>query len=500
MIKSRCYKFGAIVTAVGIAVLPTAGLVNADPPGDMDTTTVPLPPPVDPTSPGSEQEPGVGTSTIEVVPPPESGGTTVVDTPPPVVDTATSTPVPQPPTQEVTELVPVTSTPSDEVATEAETTSPPVTQSSQEAEAIIPPVTGVETSGLPSNGSSPVEPSANSELGRTNSEIVPSGSSESVGSQPQQEEVTTPQPEQLQAVKEDVALAKTAVPVEQKPAPAPKQDIDNLLGLVASSSPNGDGRGHGGTTITTATTSPKSGGNHGGHDWDHKVKQWDRDWVRYDQYYRPIICNPYRDPIKVVYVYQGAPRVVVIAPLASVVVEVRDSGAYNFTAVHVNAFGATVNVAVGNFFGGGYHPGPGLPPPPPPQPIVYITNVILVVKYAKVAYQPIKVRRVVDCGYDRQYGARKVLLDGVTPVWGDWKQDSKTGGRVFEANRTQQFPGLDQPREGPLPGDYQLKTVSNSTNFSTGDVVAIAAVVGLAALIIGGFATGRINQRYRPHH
>ena len=36
--------------------------------------------------------------------------------------------------------------------------------------------------------------------------------------------------------------------------------------------------------------------------WDRKVRQWDPDWVRYDEYYRPVLSNPYRDPVRIVYV------------------------------------------------------------------------------------------------------------------------------------------------------------------------------------------------------
>ncbi|MBB2771756.1 UNVERIFIED_ORG: hypothetical protein GGE11_002674 [Mycolicibacterium obuense] len=67
--------------------------------------------------------------------------------------------------------------------------------------------------------------------------------------------------------------------------------------------------------------------------------QYSPQWVQYDNYYRPRICNPYRNPLRVVYYYEGAPR------------------AYNFTAMVLDAVGAATNVAVGSFFGGGYFPG-----------------------------------------------------------------------------------------------------------------------------------------------
>ena len=50
-------------------------------------------------------------------------------------------------------------------------------------------------------------------------------------------------------------------------------------------------------------------------------------------------------------------------------------------------------------------------------------------------------------------GERKVLLDGVTPAWEVWNE-TDTGERQFEVHKTQQYPGLDDPQEAPLPDDY----------------------------------------------
>ncbi|OBB66417.1 hypothetical protein [Mycolicibacterium monacense] len=85
--------------------------------------------------------------------------------------------------------------------------------------------------------------------------------------------------------------------------------------------------------------------------------QYSPQWVQYDNYYRPRICNPYRNPLRVVYYYEGAPRVSIIPPLGNIVVEAAAVGAYNFTAMVLDAVGAATNVAVGSFFGGGYFPG-----------------------------------------------------------------------------------------------------------------------------------------------
>jgi hypothetical protein len=316
---------------------------------------------------------------------------------------------------------------------------------------------------------------------------VPSASS--ISSQALQA-ISAPQPEKVQAPQQDVELAKASRPIEQRPDPAPRRDVDELWKVIRPPNPIGDGRDPG--QEWSNRDRPYRDG-----EWDHRVRQWDRHWVQYDQYYRPVICNPYRDVLRVVYIYQGAPRIVFIQPLGSIAVEAAVYGAYNFTAVLLNAVGTAVNVAVGSFFGGGYYPGLGLPLPPPPRPVVYYDNVPVVVKYRRAAYQPFLVSRIVDAGDDAHYGERKVLLDGVTPAWGVWTQ-TDTGQRQFEVHKTQQFPGLDNPQEAPLPGDYQLKLAgdTSSAGFSARDVYAIATAVAVGSLILG--AAGVHIFRRRP--
>jgi hypothetical protein len=211
--------------------------------------------------------------------------------------------------------------------------------------------------------------------------------------------------------------------------------------------------------------------------------------VQYDEYYRPIIVNPYRDPVRVVYVYQNSPRIVTINPLQRVVLYAAELAAYSFTAVVVNALNTAVNVAVGSFFGGGFIPAVGVPLPPPPPPVWRYDNVPVQVRYSRAVYEPFRVQRIVDVGDDTRYGERKVLLDGVTPAWGVWTQTA-AGERQFEVHRTQQFPGLDEPREAPLPGDYRMQLVSgNTTEASNGldrnQVYLIAAAVACSVLSLG---------------
>jgi hypothetical protein len=311
------------------------------------------------------------------------------------------------------------------------------------------------------------------------------------------------EPQTLEAPKADVELAKNAKPIEVKPDPAPKQDVDAVassigldlgvkgpLGIDASASAKVDAR--------LASERVR----------DHPVRQWDPDWVQYDEYYRPIICNPYHERVRIVYVYDNRPRVVWIDPLSRIVLEVAQFAAYSFTAVVATAANlvnaavdTAVNVAVGSFFGGGYYPGIGLPLPPPPPPVLRYDNVPVLVNYSNARYEPFRVRRIVDVGDDVRFGERKVLLDGATPAWGVWTQTS-TGERQFEVHRTQQFPGLDEPREAPLPGDYQLRLASDESPSGTSarDVFLYVAAGVTVALGFGAIGLALFLGRRRPQH
>jgi hypothetical protein len=302
-------------------------------------------------------------------------------------------------------------------------------------------------------------------------------------------------PETLQAPDTDVQIAKTAQVVEAKPVEAPKEEILDVARIV---------------DLPNRERNPFDARNDGRNDdrvqlaggWDRNVRQWRPDWVDYDEYYRPVLSNPYRDPVRIVYVYDNAPRVAFIPPLGRIVLEVAQYAAYSFTAVVTNAVNQAVNVAVGSFFGGGFFPGVGLPLPPPPPPLVNFANVPVQVRYPNATYQPFRVNKIVDVGPDRQYGEQKVLLDGVTPAWGEWKQ-TPSGERSFEVHKTQQFPGLDDPQPGPLPGDYQLTLASDESpsGMNKGDVYLIAVAVACGALSIGAVILAVLmGRRRRPQH
>ena len=236
------------------------------------------------------------------------------------------------------------------------------------------------------------------------------------------------------------------------------------------------------------------------------IAQWQPDWVRYDLYYRPVIFNPYPNPLRVVYTYAGAPRILLIPALASIVTEAAIAGAYNFTAMGLDAAGAATSVAVGSFFGGGYLPAPGQLPPVP-APVTTIDNVPVVVKYANAQFKPFVVQKLVDVGDDPQFGEHKVLLDGVTPAWGKWTQ-GEGGAQQFEVHKTQQFPGLDDPGQTALPGNYQLQLAGAShpmSGFSTKDVLiiggaAVLATLGIGAIVLNIFLGRRRRSERQPEH
>lgn len=304
--------------------------------------------------------------------------------------------------------------------------------------------------------------------------------------------IETLRPQTLDAPESDVELARHATPVEEKPAPAPQHDVAALavaLKVTDRDDSRVDNRDWNRPDFQPRGDSRRDDGLN----WDRKVRQWRPDWVQYDEYYRPMIFNPYRDPVRVVYMYQNSPRIVQINPLQRVIMYAADLAAYSFTAVVVNALNTAVNVAVGSFFGGGYIPAVGMAPPPPPPPVLRYDNVPVQVRYSSAVYEPFRVQRVVDVGDDTRYGERKVLLDGVTPAWGVWTQ-SGSGERQFEVHRTQQFPGLDDPREAPLPGDYRMQLVSGSTantasaadsGLDRNQVYLIAAAVACSVLSLG---------------
>ena len=120
-------------------------------------------------------------------------------------------------------------------------------------------------------------------------------------------QTTTPTetPKRLPVTAQNVELAKQSVPVQQNPDPAPPTEIHRLTNLLANP-----------TNPTSAAVRPTFN-----PDQRSAVRQFDPKLVYYDEFYRPIIANPYPQPLQIVYIYQGAPRILVIPPLASAVTE-----------------------------------------------------------------------------------------------------------------------------------------------------------------------------------
>jgi hypothetical protein len=90
-----------------------------------------------------------------------------------------------------------------------------------------------------------------------------------------------------------------------------------------------------------------------------------------------------------------------------------------------------------------------------------------------------------------------VLLDGATPAWGQWTT-SPTGERQFEVHRTQQYPGLGEPQEAPLPGDYRMQLASDeSADIDRSQMFLIAAAGIVAGLGFGALGLAVFLGRRR---
>ncbi|ORV09022.1 hypothetical protein AWB94_10550 [Mycolicibacterium canariasense] len=475
--------------------LPTA----APQPEPLPEVVVPTQAP--PTQPKPARTP-TATPTVEVPAEPAPPTTHATTTAAPLPATteapqpATTTPVPTTHTSTTKVAEPTTAAPTSTpkatpTATPAEPSPPPRVARTEDRPAAAepspaPPVDPTApaaptptTPMAPTTPPTPADPAA--EVAATPTVTgVPSSTETSSTATKAARPIETVRPQTLDAPEADVELARNAKPIEQQPEPAPQQDIA-ALAVSLNVTHRDDDRDWNRPDFVTS--------HRDGRDWDRKVRQWRPEWVQYDEHYRPIIFNPYRDPVRVVYVYQNSPRIVTINPLQRVVLYAAELAAYSFTAVVVNALNTAVNVAVGSFFGGGFIPAVGVALPPPPPPVWRYDNVPVQVRYSRAVYEPFRVQRIVDVGDDTRYGERKVLLDGVTPAWGVWTQTA-TGERQFEVHRTQQFPGLDEPREAPLPGDYRMQLVAdNTTEASNGldrnQIYLMAAAVACSVLSLG---------------
>ncbi|MGV0721535.1 hypothetical protein ABQF17_15100 [Mycolicibacterium elephantis] len=374
------------------------------------------------------------------------------------------------------------------------------------SEAMLP---ATETSDAPSSRSeAPASESETSESKTSESETRSEDSeTPTVSISQAAKEIETLQPKTLEAPVEDVQLAKSAEPIfEPQPEPAADKDVAAFANSIESSLKI-PGLDIGASAKTEFGVERRIERRE--VEFVSNVRQWRPEWIEYDEYYRPIIANPFRAPVRIVYVYDMRPRIMYIPPLSRIVLEAARFAAYSFTAAilapinaAIDTMQAITNIAVGSFFGGGYYPGAGLPLPPPPPPVLRYDNVPVQVRYSDAVYEPFRVRRIVDVGEDARFGERKVLLDGATPAWGVWTQ-TPSGERQFEVHRTQQFPGLEEPQEGPLPGDYRLRLASDES--SSAGLTGRDVFLMVAAGVIGTLGFGAIGMafylgRRRPEH
>lgn len=227
------------------------------------------------------------------------------------------------------------------------------------------------------------------------------------------------------------------------------------------------------------------------------VTRWNGGWTSYDPFYRPVLTNPYRMPMDVLYDYGGQTQVVTIPPLQRAAVDVPNPGVYSFTSMTRPASGPATNVAVGSFSGGGFKPAPGQAPPQKPAKLTTNKGALVQVKFDRGASEPFKVKSLTDLGPDATMkGATKVLLDGEIPSWGQWSTTAG-GEKLFVINETQLLPGVNPPAQEPLPG-YNVKLTSSSKSTSwiaEHQTALIGAAVGAGVLALA--AVGLIMARRR---
>jgi hypothetical protein len=506
-----CSKRGVVaVLASGIVISLTALTGGIAPalaqPGDGSETTtvvapvpeVSAPEPVEaaPEAPAEAPAPAEVETAPETQAPVQAPSTTVA---PPVTTVAPAEPTEADVTTAsqapITTAPGTTAAPTPETSAEATTASESAESSATSAtsapssEALEPSAQTSATSS-PSGTATPTSESAEATTSETSSN---ESETPTVSISQTSKEIETIEPQTLEAPAEDVQLASKAAPVDEKiPAPAPEPELAEFSNSIQTSLKLPGLEVNTSATTNFAVDPPL--------ELISPVKQWRPDWVQYDEYYRPIILNPYRDPVRIVYMYEMTPRIMIVPPLGRMVFEAAQYAAYSFTAALLapviaaaNVAQVVSNIAVGSFFGGGYYPGVGMAPPPPPPPVMRYDNVPVFVNYSNARYEPFRVNRIVDVGDDAQFGERKVLLDGVTPAWGVWNE-SPSGERQFEVHRTQQFPGLAAPAEGPLPGDYRLRLASDDT--STGGLSGRDIFLMVSAGVIGTLGFGAIGLAF----
>lgn len=290
---------------------------------------------------------------------------------------------------------------------------------------------------------------------------------------------------------QDVAIAEASDPQPADPQPLADDELEDMSQLALDDTTS--------STTTTDTSTDVST-----ESWDHQVTTWNSSWVGYDSYYRPVLLNPYRSPMSLIYTYDGAQRVVTVPPLQRVVLDAPKPGVYGFTAVTRSPSGAVQKVSVGSFTGGGYVPAPGQPPAPEPATPPTYTDVLVQLHYDAGTSQPFRVKTLADLGDDAGVGARKVLIDGAITAWGDWAKTSG-GERQFEITKTVTLPGLTEPAQAPLPGygDVALRAATSTPSATRQNSVTTLTWIAAGAGVLGAASIGAalaLSRRRRPHN
>jgi hypothetical protein len=230
------------------------------------------------------------------------------------------------------------------------------------------------------------------------------------------------------------------------------------------------------------------------------VLHLDQRWITYENFWGPVIINPFERALYIFWrIAGGVIQELVIPPFGKGGGGISQPGPTPVTVILPSETGEPDQVAGGVINGGGHDPGPDQPSPPDPMAPTESEDVCVVVHYQDAQYRPFIVRKVVDMGDDPQYGERKVLLDGVTPAWGAWTQSAECGTR-FEVHRTQQLPGVDEPKQVPLPGGYPMQLASHESASSL-DIFAVLAALIIAALMLVAVlvAIRRAKRNWSPN-
>ena len=233
------------------------------------------------------------------------------------------------------------------------------------------------------------------------------------------QQIVTAEPETLVAPEQDIRLAKQSKPIELKPEPAAKQDVDFLSRAIDLSSKNELGPFE---SEFNAGSEFSVGRDRDWDDklWDKKVRQWDRDWIEYDDSTDRSFFNPFRAPVRIVYTYE-CPRIVIVQPW-------RGSW-WTLSSSPRTALRAVVQLFMtsrtwrqtwrGHLLRRWFLPGIGVPFVAPP-PLLTYDNVPVQVRYSNATYEPFRVSQIVDVGDDvqlrRAEGVARRRHAGLGPV------------------------------------------------------------------------------------